>query len=146
MSPKASRRPPAARCVKTPILLPIAAKRRRGVLTLPASYRAGPWSTRRGRRSSPRAQSRRSSPNRPCEWCSPAWRAFNRDAAATGDVGIFHETYVVPADRVESLYGNMTEFGLAAAFGSVERGRGRGRTAAHERLESTEPDYVDASA
>ena len=67
------------------------------------------------------------------------------DAAATGDVGIFHETYVVPADRVESVYGNMTAFGLAAAFGSVERGRGQGRTTAHERLESTEPDYVDAS-
>ena len=65
--------------------------------------------------------------------------------SSTGDVGIFHETYVVPADRVESVYGNMTEFGLAAAFGSVERGRGKGRTTAHERLESTEPDYVDAS-
>ena len=77
---------------------------------------------------------------------APAWAAFNKDAAATGDVGIFHETYVVPADRVESVYGNMTEFGLAAAFGSVERGRGEGRTTAHERLESTEPDYVDASA
>ena len=52
---------------------------------------------------------------------------------------------IVGTDRVESLYGNMTEFGLAAAFGSVERGRGKGRTTAHERLESTEPDYVDAS-
>jgi hypothetical protein len=76
---------------------------------------------------------------------APAWGAFNKHAAATGDVGIFHETYVVPADRVESVYGNMTEFGLAAAFGSVERGRGMGRTTAHERLESTDPDYVDAS-
>jgi len=52
---------------------------------------------------------------------------------------------IVGTDRVESLYGNMTEFGLAAAFGSVEGGRGKGRTSAHERLESTEPDYVDAS-
>ena len=75
---------------------------------------------------------------------APAWRAFNRDTAATGDVGIFHETYVVPADRVESLYGNMTAFGLGAAFGSVERGRRTGRTTAHERLASTEPDYVEA--
>jgi hypothetical protein len=40
----------------------------------------------------------------------------------------------------------MTEFGLAAAFGSVERDHGKGRTTAHGRLGSTEPDYVDASA
>ena len=39
----------------------------------------------------------------------------------------------------------MARLGLAAAFGSVERGRGKGRTTADERLESTEPDYVDAS-
>ena len=77
---------------------------------------------------------------------APAWGAFNKDAAATGDVGIFHETYVVPRDRIETVYGNMTEFGLAAAVGSVERGERRGRTVAHERLETTEPDYVDAGA
>jgi fumigallin biosynthesis monooxygenase-like protein len=76
---------------------------------------------------------------------APAWRAFNKDAAATGDVGIFHETYVVPKDRIESLYGNMPAFGLAQAVGSVERGSGR-LTSAHERLDSTQPDYVDAPA
>ncbi len=76
---------------------------------------------------------------------APAWGAFNKHAAATGDVGIFHETYVVPADRVESVYGNMTAFGLAKAVGSVERGR-RGPTTAHQRLETTEPDYVEAPA
>ena len=64
---------------------------------------------------------------------------------STGDVGIFHETYVVPADRVESVYGNMTEFGLAAAFGSVERGRGRVVRPRTSGSSSTEPDYVDAS-
>lgn len=77
---------------------------------------------------------------------APAWGAFNKRAAATGDVGIFHETYVVPSDRVETLYGNMTEFGLAAAFGAVERGQRAVRTTAHQRLESTEPDYVEARA
>lgn len=76
---------------------------------------------------------------------APAWAAFNKHAAATGDVGIFHETYVVPADRVETVYGNMTAFGLGGAFGSVERGRTR-RTTAHERVGSTEPDYVETSA
>jgi len=76
---------------------------------------------------------------------APAWGAFNKQAAGTGDVGIFHETYVVPRDRIETLYGNMPEFGLAAAVGSVERGRPVARTVAHERLETTEPDYVDAT-
>jgi hypothetical protein len=77
---------------------------------------------------------------------APAWGAFNKRAAATGDVGIFHETYVVPADRVETLYGNMTDFGLAAAFGSAERGPQASRTTAHRRLETTEPDYADTPA
>ena len=77
---------------------------------------------------------------------APAWGAFNKHAAATGDVGIFHETYVVPRDRIETVYGNMTEFGLAAAFGSVERGQRLTRTLAHERLETTEPDYLETSA
>lgn len=77
---------------------------------------------------------------------APAWAAFNKAAAPTGDVGIFHETYVVPADRIESLYGNMPAFGLGAAVGSVPRGGpGRPRTAAHERMDSTEPEYEDAS-
>ena len=76
---------------------------------------------------------------------TPAWGAFNKEAAATGDVGIFHETYVVPSDRIETVYGNMTEFGLAKAVGSVERGS-RAQTTAHRRLETTEPDYVETPA
>jgi hypothetical protein len=76
---------------------------------------------------------------------APAWGAFNRDSAASGDVGIFHETYVVPADRIESVYGNMPEFGLAAAVGSIERGARAARTTAHQRLETTEPDYVETA-
>ena len=74
---------------------------------------------------------------------APAWGAFNKDTAAGGDVGIFHETDLVPAAAVESLYGNMPEFGLAAAVGSVARGAKRGRSAAHQALDASEPDYVD---
>lgn len=74
----------------------------------------------------------------------PAWGAFNKDAAGTGDVGIFHETYVVASAGIESLYGNMPEFGLAAAVGAVERGAGS-RVAAHEQMQTSEPDYVDAA-
>lgn len=44
-----------------------------------------------------------------------AWRAFNRRVRDNGSVGIFHETYRVPARAVETIYGNMPAFGLAAA-------------------------------
>ena len=76
---------------------------------------------------------------------APAWGVFNKHAAATGDVGVFHETYVVPSDRIETLYGNMTAFGLARAVGSVERGERAARTTAHQRLATTEPDYVESA-
>jgi hypothetical protein len=45
----------------------------------------------------------------------PAWRAFNRKVGTSGDVGIWHETYVVRAGGWETLYGNMPRFGLAVA-------------------------------
>lgn len=53
----------------------------------------------------------------------PAWRAFNRRVGTAGDVGIFHETYVVPARASESIYNNMPSFGLADATGAVEVAR-----------------------
>lgn len=71
---------------------------------------------------------------------APAWSAFNRRAASTGE--IWHETYRVPADQVETLYGNMPAFGLAAALGATERSAGR-RTTTHERMHSTRPEYVE---
>ena len=43
------------------------------------------------------------------------WRAFNRAIRASGDVGIWHETYKVRAGEYEAVYGNMPRFGLAAA-------------------------------
>lgn len=45
----------------------------------------------------------------------PAWRAFNKAVGGNGDVGIWHETYLISAGRYEALYGNMPRFGLAAA-------------------------------
>ncbi|MGY5766442.1 DUF4188 domain-containing protein [Brachybacterium sp. DNPG3] len=65
----------------------------------------------------------------------PAWKRFNEAARAhPGAVGIWHETYVVPADGVETLYGNGARVGLADAVGTVSLSR-RG-TAARERLGS----------
>lgn len=53
----------------------------------------------------------------------PAWREFNRRVGTAGDVGIFHETYVVPAGANESIYNNMPTFGLAKATNPVEVAR-----------------------
>ena len=77
---------------------------------------------------------------------APVWAAFNKRVAATGDVGIFHETYVVPRDGIESRYGNMPLFGLGAAHGLLARGRSSARTAANRRLATTEPAYVHTAS
>lgn len=69
----------------------------------------------------------------------PAWRAFNRSVGTGGDVGIFHETYVVPAGNAEAIYGNMPVFGLAKATASVPVAR-RGQAAAYRLRRRTEDD------
>lgn len=46
-----------------------------------------------------------------------AWKNFNRKIGDTEAVGIYHETYVVPAGRYEAIYGNMPVYGLANAAG-----------------------------
>lgn len=45
----------------------------------------------------------------------PAWADFNRRIGSNGDIGIWHETYLVPAGQYEAVYNNMPEFGLARA-------------------------------
>lgn len=73
----------------------------------------------------------------------PAWRAFNQKVRDNGSVGIFHETIVLSDANVETVYGNMPAFGLAAVTGAVPAGR-RGQTA-RARLtgDSTEVPAVD---
>jgi hypothetical protein len=60
-----------------------------------------------------------------------AWQRFNKAVGGDGSVGIFHETYLVPAGQYETVYGNMPRFGLAAATEHVaisgRRGTARGR-------------------
>lgn len=66
----------------------------------------------------------------------PAWRAFNVAARKNpGAVGIWHETYAVPADGIETFYGPGASVSLGAAIGVVPAGR-RGRNA-RERLASS---------
>ena len=47
----------------------------------------------------------------------PAWRAFNKHIGQNGDVGIWHETYIVPRGAYENVYVNMPSFGLGKASG-----------------------------
>ena len=53
----------------------------------------------------------------------PAWIDYFKTAYGSGSVGIFHETYVVPAGAHESYYGNMPAMGLGAVAGVVPVGR-----------------------
>lgn len=57
------------------------------------------------------------------------WRRFNRAIRASGDVGIWHETFRVRAGEYEAVYGNMPVFGLAAAARHMPAAR-KGNTAA----------------
>lgn len=48
------------------------------------------------------------------------WRRFNAlSRRHPGSVGIWHETYVVPADGIETFYGHGTSIGLGKATGVV---------------------------
>lgn len=51
-----------------------------------------------------------------------AWRQFNKLIRDSGDLGIWHETYLVRAGEFEAVYGNMPRFGLAAAGRHVPAG------------------------
>ena len=64
----------------------------------------------------------------------PAWADFNKRIRASGVVGIWHETFVVPGHGVESVYVDVAPPGLGANFplvsaggrGGAQRGRGGG--------------------
>jgi hypothetical protein len=74
----------------------------------------------------------------------PAWQWFNRAVKASGDVGIWHETYMVRAGGHEAIYGNMPRVGLAAAAGHGPIGR-RGQSAAR-RIGVSAADQVAVPA
>ncbi|MEV6018478.1 MULTISPECIES: DUF4188 domain-containing protein [unclassified Streptomyces] len=60
----------------------------------------------------------------------PAWAEFNRRLRnSNGSVGIWHETYIVPAGSYESVYVDMPPTGLGEAWG-VEPVERRGERAA----------------
>lgn len=45
----------------------------------------------------------------------PAWAAFQQRARGNISIGIYHESYLVPAGRYECVYADMPAFGLGAA-------------------------------
>lgn len=51
------------------------------------------------------------------------WREFNRLVRDSGSIGIWHETYLVPAGAFEAIYGNMPAMGLAVAGTHARAGR-----------------------
>lgn len=76
----------------------------------------------------------------------PAWSRFQRTIGTDGTVGIWHETYAVPAGAFESIYVNMPRFGLGQVFEPVPA-RGA-RATAQRRLTAGEnrPPVVLASS
>jgi hypothetical protein len=50
----------------------------------------------------------------------PAWQSFYKMVGMDGDVGIWHETYLISPGRYENIYGGMPRFGLGAAGDLVE--------------------------
>jgi len=77
--------------------------------------------------------------NDPAHRHRPAWTAFyRRSRRATGAVGIWHETYAVPAGAHESLYVGMPPTGLGKAFGTTEeKARRRHARLARRAADST---------
>jgi hypothetical protein len=70
----------------------------------------------------------------------PAWGAFNkRMRGARGDVGIWHETYFVPAGAYEAIYSGMPRHGLGTA-GTLVPATGRRETARGRALVADEAD------
>ncbi len=59
----------------------------------------------------------------------PAWQAFNRSVGTSGDVGIWHETYIVPPGYREAIYVNMPRYGFGLA-GTLFPAKGDRATAA----------------
>jgi hypothetical protein len=71
----------------------------------------------------------------------PVWAAFNKRLShADGDVGIWHETYLVRAGAYEAIYSGMPAFGLgkvgqlAPINGLRDSARGRLRQQAESEL------------
>lgn len=50
----------------------------------------------------------------------PAWKAFNLKVGASGDVGVWHESFAVTPGNYECIYFNMPKFGMGKVGPFVE--------------------------
>lgn len=50
----------------------------------------------------------------------PNWVRFNKEIGSNGDLGIWHETYIVRAGEYEAVYNNMPPLGLARVSRHVD--------------------------
>lgn len=64
----------------------------------------------------------------------PVWQWFNKQLGSNGDIGIWHETYLVQPGCYETVYNNMPPYGLGAA-GTLADATGL-RQSAHQRLKA----------
>jgi hypothetical protein len=68
----------------------------------------------------------------------PAWNAFNqRRGKAAAVVGVYHETYVVAPDRMETIYDAMPPILLGKAIGAAAVSRNRNTS--RDRLRGPQP-------
>jgi Domain of unknown function (DUF4188) len=65
----------------------------------------------------------------------PAWGQFRQNVGNSGDVGIWHETYVITEGQYENIYHNMPPFGLGRV-GRLLEATGE-RESATKRLRSS---------
>jgi Domain of unknown function (DUF4188) len=72
----------------------------------------------------------------------PAWKSFNKAIGSNGDVGIWHETYLVRAGDYESIYNNMPAYGLGVA-GRLQPASDRRRSAKGRLNRSDGNDLAD---
>lgn len=68
----------------------------------------------------------------------PAWVKYNQSEGQSGDVGIFHETYLVDPADCENVYNNMPAFGLGRV-GSLKPAEGPLETAGRRLGMEDEP-------
>jgi hypothetical protein len=68
----------------------------------------------------------------------PAWIDFNRRVGSNrGDVGIWHETYIIKPGHYEAVYSGMPRYGLGK-FGTLVAATGK-REAARSRMNAGVP-------
>ena len=75
----------------------------------------------------------------------PAWVKFNKRVGSGGDVGIWHETYLIPAGGYECVYNNMPPTGLGAVSKLVPAVGRKASAASRAKVrEEVYPEEADA--